>query len=1463
MLSERKSYLLNKERFTKAFLLFFFIISFLTLFTNNAEALSCKGVWPFVDYELKQTVSQPDDSTLFNPTIKVKREETIASIKCTETFTLNASECKFNYTGLVRYCARFTEPNEHGNIYACETTEAVYIEGEEVEPATINCNYDSDGNSIGDKGECDKCRCQCTQRICAYNDAQGSSFMEDYHEPEYGTPGNYGSTSNDDYRYCCIDPPLTYNYQPYHKNSDNPCCGMNGCNLWGSNPCGNGTQPDGKKLNSAADHIGCVDIPLGPYPPPLCDPIQGQTPGAVDINICQYSPDYELDSDDPNYPDGNYKQTSIACSDGSSNCNTICELSTTSGDPSDEPVYSTFEKPLVRVFFASTLPLCPSDYDPKETPTNDSCVRFLDSSLTAEQIWKDKKGLIPVCDEGSTGPDCFSFYSPRTMGPSGSSTTFGEEYKYFKTYYNVFGSSVVSETDTMPYADYSYGVDYTSNPDAAPKVQLAGLYDSYYEDMTDSFDMDSDKVYKVKIVDYTSLNRNLISYLNLGEDDSEDGMTLCAYEDSDEVDVLDTITCVPRPKMFAPTVYPCLNSTDCQYPSGAKPYEQPRIDFDVGTPAKSGIIGIDIPNDSSTKTFCVMDDYYTAPETKSEEENYDNTAPCTVYKAKIFSAYLTDDNNYELTADDDGTVTPDPDPETGTYTGGMQYVNHVYCRGATKICLTGYSSAKQVISKIVPLTTYDSNGNATTTNVASNLISDRVIPPPPADGEEETYPLPDEILYDPTDHDWITNTSQPVTNTYFGYLSGDPETDPNDPDSYIPQSYCNTGEEESADYIMCTANGAIPDIDTDTPSGDISCTCYNETGRTTDCDQNDSECTENYSDDGSYSCTNSQCQYVWSKTTSSDTQTLDGYKYYDPTTDTTTYYPIDQYMKRALNVMELAQCVDAAKPFCDAITGETVDSATAEDNGYANWPQTNVDEETQYSSCVEGTQPQQDRRSDGTSVDLIPTRYCRYIDEYESGGKTAPQENGCPKYTIAFVAVDNPCAKASLPFWWPSEFLRDKPSLQGAIFNQFNVAPPYEDIFIPKSANYNPYDVQSIDLKNDSTWIEDWYTTNSYNSCKNYQGSRTTSNTKRNVTNGDQEMLHLTEDNWRSLWNRQDLTWLLVDDASHNGCYVYDLGTNVNVSNSTIDLINDGTLKIGMKICKYNNKVSFSLVDLAYNAATDYTNIAYIMQSNIIAYDAYTTQNVTDNVSYNGGFVPKTTITNNSLPNKKNKYHTYLNHGIVIDKNGFDPFETDEVVPGPPPSDFVKIETAEEIATSFYFAGVYNWKTSYKNSWGQTRHNDYSKYSFASPYSCGGGDNKSYDNDKYDEQKSTNNYPACALSQYRGPINYSDPDSSSRESISEYLPGPIDIDPLNITSKQGKSANQGGNYSYISRQYWNSCYDGNNMDSSWPYQDGCIQEITIGKDLPGGISGYTYGNSARNTNMFLWRTEKSYDVCNE
>jgi hypothetical protein len=1327
MLSKKIMDRSNNINYSKAFLLI--CISLLFLCFSNA-AKSCDVVSSFEVWKVTETVSQPSDSSLFNPTIRVKREDHIGWLKCSESITLKYSECKSVSSGLYRYCARYAEPEKHGNNYACDYTTTQYTDPDTSVTTTteeVNCGGDYDD-------DCPNCRCNCSQRICAYNDTPGGDTgIPDVNEPYYGNFSNgYSSTSLDDYRYCCdsINPPLTYYYQPYHKDTPNPCCGSSNCSLWGYDSCGNGTS-DGKYINHSAAHVGCVDIPLGPYPPPLCDPIQGVTPGVSSFNICTKSPDYELDllSNDDDGLDANNKQTSIACTDpeNPNNCNSVCELSTKTGDgnPSSEARYSTFERPLIRIYFQNSLDLCADDYTvPRPPPANDTCVQFLNPTWSSEYIWKDQKNLIPLCDTNGSGDNCLSFPSNLVTSPAGDSDSLDSNYKFFKTYYQVNGSDVISSTQDAPYADYSYGDEYST-----PTVSLAGIYDTYYEDMTDECDPGNlNALYEKVITDYTSMNRALQSYLNIDKDDEDsDGMTLYVEEIIDgEANV---VASADRPKMFPPRVSPCLYEGDCQYPSTIRPYEQPRISFDVGETftdidgtqvgPQSAIIGIDLPDSGPPTPFCVLDNYYSNETTKNDE----NEAMCTVYKAKIFSSSLTDDDNFQINSDPDGTVTPYSGTET--YTGGIQYVDNIYCRGATQICLTGLTSNKTVVARNIPIEGEDD----TSKYPISENLSDRVIPPAPDPNVGETYPLNDKDLYDSTIHWDTTSYTQSTSNIYYGYMVNN-ENDPDDPmnGTYLSEAYCTSGSSSSANNILCEtslSDSDIPNIDSETPSDEITCTCSNETGVVVDdCStSSDPECEPTYSDDGEYDCTNDLCQFVWKETSSNTTDEFIGYKYTDYSVNPTVvyHYPKEEYGVRPLSSMELNQCVEAAQPFCD----EVISTSGTEENGYASWPQTYVDVETNYTACVEGRQP----RQDGNGNDIIPTRYCRYFDT-----GTFSSTNSCPEYNIAFDAVANGCVKASLPDWWPSQFLtggnNNADNFQGAIFNQFNVTPSYRDIFIPKKPNYNPYIDNNFDTDNNSTWIEKWYNTSDYKACKNYQNARTTDNTKRDNTNGDQEMLYLTQENWEWLWNDQDLTWLLTDEPSNNGCSVYNLGNNVNLSGTGFDFLDSGALIIGMKICKYHddytNRISFSLVDLKDNPATDYTNTAYLMQSNIISWDYKTTRDVEYNDSNKGGFIPKTSITSNSLPDRQNKSHTYLNHGIVVDKDGFDPFETDEVVPGPPPFTST-VTNAETIATSFYFSGVTNWKTSSKDWKGKTSHNDYAKYNFASPPSCGAGDTHSYD----------------------------------------------------------------------------------------------------------------------------------------
>ncbi len=1398
MLLEKTDYSYYSRNVRKsAFLILFFLIFLFcsniakATYSMDVKTPSASNNW-CLDYYLKEWVEQPADSTLFNPTIQIYREEFIACVVFKDNIKLKPGECKDMFLGLYRYCARFTEPDEHGNDYACDPTTTSTqdpITGEVTETTTLNCDSDSSGLSTGD--DCYKCRCQCAQRICGYYDIPGSSTSDDYQEPEYGVYKD--SSSDDDGRYCCLDPPLTYYYQPYHKNTPNPCCDMEpACrSLWGYPTCGGSDKEsyaDGSVINANATWVGCVDIPLGPYPPPLCDPIQGSTPGVSSSNICVRSPDYEgdsLSSDDNDVNDyNNYNQTSIACDDGSTTCSSICEYSTANGEPTDSIIYSTFEKPLVRLYFENPLDLCPGDtVTPEPAPVNDYCVQFLESNLTGEQIWKNERNLLPVCAQDTTTPDCISFLSKRSTGPSGSSSVLGTEYKYFKPYYYVSDGSP-NDTGARPFADYTYNNKY---PDA--KANLGGIHDTYYADMTDSFTNDN---YTVKIVDYMSVEREFQSYLDVN-DENGDGTQLCIYENVE--DSLEMYRCFDRPKMFAPKVYPCLEVGSCGYSSGATPYEQPRISFSVGIEQpKSGIIGIDLPTDAAPATFCIEGDDLSGGTPAS------NPAPCTVYKAKLFSAYLTDDVNYQISIDTDtdgsgtedaiGTVTPYSGTEA--YSGGMQFVNSVYCRGATKICLTGYdTSTKSVVAKKV-------NG------MVSNLLTDRVIPP----YVEDESLLTDEQLYNPAINDSYATSSQSNIEVVIGYENEDPNAEPG---SYVSQPSCTSGEDASAAYIKCTVNSGV----TTYPSEEITCTCSNN--------------------NGAYDCTgdNDQCMVAFEQTTISETSTLVGYK---PSESSNILYPKEDYGVRVLNSMELGQCVEAAQPYCGSID-ETISSSTAYTNGYASWEQTNAGD-TAIGTCVDGMV----RDEDENGNPLDPTRDCLFVDTLNVDGTPVLEENGCPTYSVSWgEAITNPCVSLPYPTWWPSQFITGE-NFQGAIFNQFNIIYDYEDIFFPNAGNYNPFNTKDAPNYSDpgvissssSTWVEDWYTTSTYDSCKDYRGNRNTSNTPRNQKDGDQEMLFLTRAHWQRLWDTNDLTWLLEEKEENNGCYVYELGANINATFTG--------MAIGMKICKYEHKISFSLVDTQINTAKDCTNNAYIMQSNLIAYDQYIGKYAVG-TGRDGSFVPKTTVSN-SLIGRRSNYHHYINHGIVVNKLGFEENEyVQEITKNPPPITFSEpcMTQPEGITASFLFAGQFQYDTGGGN---------YQHYTFNpnSPNaSCTGDGSRDYN----DLTKPKQQVKTCAISAYRSNLDYSTTvNSGTALAIDKYLPKPDNINPKNYSSDSDMS----NNTSYITKMYQYSCYNGDHKDDTWPQQTECAMDITL-KD-------YVSGNSALNPHMFLWDSPTSYKPCN-
>jgi hypothetical protein len=507
------------------------------------------------------------------------------------------------------------------------------------------------------------------------------------------------------------------------------------------------------------------------------------------------------------------------------------------------------------------------------------------------------------------------------------------------------------------------------------------------------------------------------------------------------------------------------------------------------------------------------------------------------------------------------------------------------------------------------------------------------------------------------------------------------------------------------------------------------------------------------------------------------------------------------YGERGLNSLEQGLCADIVQPSCTTITTPGVN------DGGATWPTANVGQ-TVNGTCLSGSK---------TANGKAPTRNCMFQDD------GTYQSNGCPNSGgIAFSSVTNAC-NASVPTWWPSEFLYANNKFQGAIINQFNVRPDYMSKVVPRAANVNPLKANGnsavlVSPGKTEPWVA---SPSSSNSCKDSY-SINVDLAPRSYTDSDQEMLFITQANWRNIWNYDfdgdgilnDLTWLLAASDKNNGCYVYNVN---NYLNATIS-----KATAGLKICKSGNKVSFSLVDLSVNSSKSYTNNAYMMQSNIIAYDQISTASA----GYDNSLPAKTNVTNSA---GGATYQLFINHGFVINTTGFNNTSSTALARNTPIG-FVSINTPESVEVDYALTGIYDYSTSKGN---------YTRYT---NYTSSGGQNYQGDFSPADPvQIST-----CALAVYRKGVNY----SSSVSSL-DYFAIPST---LNYSSG---SRTYPSSYSipYISSLYLYTTYNGGNSGSSWPRQNNCYMDIAV--------KNYVAGNSAINPSMFLWSSPTNYNVCNQ
>ncbi len=1361
-------------------------------------------------------ISKPSNTNAFMPLIKVKVDIVIACVGYRGTVTLHSfGQCSF--LGLIRVCARNTPPCKYGNNRCCS--------------GDTKCNQEV--------STCPGCKSNSAYRACVFED------------PMFP-----------------IDPTdINANSMPFQEKTKVPPSIPSGNSLIALGAlisiigimvpglgafalaAGVGLLIAGGIMNllrfisSTINYVvmgnrGCVDIPLTPYPPPFCSPLGEYIPEAQVMTICQNSPEFALSQEQiSSLQSLGYTQAEIDEINNKqvSSTDNPCEIAKGS------KIYSTYENPVVRLYFSNPLPVCPSGYQIPEvgtmTPGNDTCV-LVQNLDTPYNIWFNDLNLLPLCSSSRTS-NCLIFPSGRTWGAP------------FRPYYNyvngtTIGLSAESASSPTPFAVLPTVVD--SLKSVAPSLVFAGINDSKYLDATPGS--------LVKITDFTGVQRSfLVTFDTIGAN-------VCVYErilsncgdNCSSLNTLSTdlpVSCAPRPAMLnKPTLTACTtsNTSTCSYVGSSDPkiFTEPRVIVSIGTsPAtpRTGVLGVDLdvsnddgsfgtgnyPATAPPTPFCASDDV-TQSSNKTPGNSTDNPSPCSIYGAQLYSTYLTD--IYNQTSQKASTITPTYPASNLT----VQYSNGLYCRGATKICLTGYTdNSKQVVARII---SYVDDVGITQTSVSEDL-RDRIIPPYVA-GQTEISTFFNSSNY------WTSNAS--VERIVIG--TQDPKTG-----AYYENESCT-----SAENVSCVPNGT-PTVGT--PVGTV-CTCTNVsvTPNTTStctisgCDKAFVTSTTNaaveiggrdpvslqyfsnpacvtstvictateptngqtitYPTSATCQClvsgswkacgssTPENCNWAFQPSSSSTISEALGFTY-----NGTNYALNDsngnpQYGLRNANSLEIGLCTNIVQPTCASINHASTNETGTGTDGYANWSTTSLNNQA-TGTCLSGMKYET----------TPPTRYCTYIDNGYEQIQLEDESivNGCPKYTIGFTAVSNPCTPI-VPAWWPSEFLYNNTNFQGAIINQFNISPNYMGKVVPNANNYPQISgsINSWSTTSPETWI-----TQGYNGCKRYGYNIDLNRVPRTVSNGDQEMLFITRDNWRAIWeeNKFTIPWVLNTASNTNGCYVY------NVNNKFNGTVNSGVI-VGLKICKYNSKISFSLVDLGADSSTSYTNTSYIMQSNIIAYDALTTRYVTQ-ISVNGGGITEKTYLENGL------YQHPINHGIVIDKTGF---AASSVVPVSPPSDFVPIATPESIITDYKFLGLYKYNTSSR------RDGDYFRFT----YYNNGSITVLGEDDQFWISSAPFNSFSCALSAYRGSVSY--PVSSG---VSYYA-----IPSVKSSSSVFNNYNYAG--LYISSLYTFTGYGGDHKQNVWPNENHCSMYIRVGNLVK--------GNSAANTNMFLWSSPTLYNVCN-
>jgi len=148
---------------------------------------------------------------------------------------------------------------------------------------------------------------------------------------------------------------------------------------------------DSMGQGASAQSMGCVELPMGPYPPPYCKKLGIFIPTPTTENICS-----------------NKTNGSLADSTPDNKC--VIPLAN---------VTNNLINNSVRITLNNFVPLCAPGVDPT-SPATDKCVR-INNNLGATDIHTNHRDVIPSCATAASGP-CVANKIPLNCGTPGKAT---------------------------------------------------------------------------------------------------------------------------------------------------------------------------------------------------------------------------------------------------------------------------------------------------------------------------------------------------------------------------------------------------------------------------------------------------------------------------------------------------------------------------------------------------------------------------------------------------------------------------------------------------------------------------------------------------------------------------------------------------------------------------------------------------------------------------------------------------------------------------------------------------------------------------------------------------------------------------------------------------------------------------------------------------------------------------------